>query len=428
MIMPRPYMGILAALIASALLVFPSLAAAGIWDRMGEALDAHGLKLSLIYDGDAYTNVEGGTRRGATYVGNLHLNLNVDAERLLGWTGANFFFYGLSIHGGHPSRFTGDAQGACNLEGPTEWKLEEAWLEQNLFDNRVSILAGLYDLNTEFYRLQSSGLFLNSSFGIGPEFSQSGIAGPSIFPHTSLGLRFAFKPARGVVFRAAVFDGAPLERPDGDYGAFKNGDGLLLVSELAFLFRPLPEKRPLNHRFRLGRLAGLPPYSTKIALGGWYYTAKFQDLSRTGGNGEPLNHRGSGGFYVLADKNLFQSNENPGRRLAGFVQLGVGDGRVNRFSYYAGTGLVAPGLFKGRGEDELGLAVAMAKSGSHFMDKQEELGAGVRKAEVAIELTYLLKVSEWLAIQPAVQYIISPNTDSSLKNALVFQLRFEVSL
>ena len=47
-----------------------------------------------------------------------------------------------------------------------------------LFGNRFSALFGRYDLNSEFYRLQSAGLFLNSSFGIGPEFSLSGQNGP----------------------------------------------------------------------------------------------------------------------------------------------------------------------------------------------------------------------------------------------------------
>ncbi len=421
-------MKITAALVASILLVFPPFVVAGAWDSAEEALDARGLKLSLIYDGDEYANVAGGIQRGTTYVGNLHLNLNMDAEQLLGWSGANFFLYGLSIHGGHPSRFTGDAQGACNLEGPSEWKLEEAWLEQNLFGNRFSILAGLYDLNTEFYTLHSAGLFLNSSFGIGPEFSQSGIAGPSIFPHTSLGLRLAFKPDRGTVLRVAVFDGAPLERPDGSYEAFQSGDGLLLISELAFLSRPLPEGKPSKHRFRIGRLAGLPPYEAKITFGGWYYSSNFQDLSETGANGELLNHRGSGGFYILGDKNFFQSNENPARRLAGFVQLGIGDQRVNRFGSFEGMGLVASGVFREDGKDELGLAVAIANNGSHFRESQQELGVAVRKAEIAFELTYLLTLSEWLAVQPSAQYIISPNTDPSLKNAQVFQLRFEVSL
>ncbi len=403
----------------------PPLAAATVWERTEKALDARGLNLSLLYDGDVYANAAGGDRRGATYVGNLYLNLTVDMERLAGWRGASVFLSALSIHGGHPSRFTGDAQGACNMEGSSGWRLEEAWVEQNVFRQRFSILAGVYDLNSEFYRLQSAGLFLNSSFGIGPELSQSGIAGPSIFPQTSLGLRFAFKPAPWAILRAAVFDGAPLQRPNGSYGAFENGDGLMLISEAALLFRSAGE---VEQGFPLGRLGSLPPYHMKIALGGWYYTEKFPDISETGPDGEPVQHRGSGGVYLLADKTLFRSSESPDRQLAGFVQLGIGDGRVNRFGSYVGLGLVASGPFQGRDDDQVGLGVAMGRNGSHYTDHQRDLGAGVRDAEITLELTYLLKLTEWLALQPSVQCIISPDTDPSLGNASVFQLRFEVSL
>jgi hypothetical protein len=50
----------------------------------------------------------------------------------------------------------------------------------------------------------SASLFLNSSFGIGPEFSQSGLEGPSIFPNTSVGARFAIKPIEEIVLRTAA--------------------------------------------------------------------------------------------------------------------------------------------------------------------------------------------------------------------------------
>jgi carbohydrate-selective porin OprB len=88
-----------------------------------------------VYNGAGITNLEGGVRAGGTYTGSFNLQLTAD--------------------------------------------------EKNLLDNQFSVLAGLYELNSEFYRLQSAGLFLNSSFGIGPEFSQSGLEGPSIFPSTS---------------------------------------------------------------------------------------------------------------------------------------------------------------------------------------------------------------------------------------------------
>src|SRR6185295_3453829 len=123
----------------------------------------------------------------------------------------------------HASSLVGDAQGVSNLEASGGWQLDEAWLQQNLFDNRVSALVGRYDVNTEFYRLQSAALFLNSSFGVGPELSQSGRGGPSLSPDTAVGLRLGFKPGRDVVFRAAVFDGAPVDRPDGGQRLFAKG-------------------------------------------------------------------------------------------------------------------------------------------------------------------------------------------------------------
>src|SRR2546427_5351408 len=214
------------------------------WDKLQKKIDNRGIQLGVRYDGEIFTNSSGGLRRGATYLGNLNLQLTLDAQRLVGWPGATVFLYGLGIHGGHPSTFVGDAQGVSNIEAPAKWKLEEGWIQQNLFGNRFSALFGRYDLNSEFYRLQSAGLFLNSSFGIGPEFSQSGVEGPSIFPNTSVGGRFEIKPLDQIVLRTAVLDGVPVERPDGSRKVFAKGDGVLVVTEAAYLYRPLGSEQP----------------------------------------------------------------------------------------------------------------------------------------------------------------------------------------
>jgi carbohydrate-selective porin (OprB family) len=81
-----------------------------------------------------------------------------------------------------------------SLTAPNQWRLEEGWVQQNFFSSQLSILIGRYDLNTEFYRLQSAGLFLNSSFGVGPEFSQSGRNGPSIYSDTTSAIRIGYRP------------------------------------------------------------------------------------------------------------------------------------------------------------------------------------------------------------------------------------------
>jgi porin len=393
----------------------------------GEAPPTRAFKPALVYGGGPFANVAGGLRIGTTYTSNVNLQLDVDATTLLGWPDTIAYIDGLWLAGGLPSNLVGDAQGVSNISAPNGVKLYEAWVQRNFRGNQVSVLAGLYDLNSEFYRLQSAGLFLNSSFGIGPELSQSGVSGPSIFPNTSVGLRIAFKPAEGVVIRGAWLDGVPVERPDGSRAVFRSGDGALIVGEIALLNRPSLESRPSNQRFRLGRRAMLGGYDDKVALGGWYYTASFDDLSEAQSDGQPIRHRGSGGFYALTDRLLYTNPGRPGEKLTGFVQAGIGDYRVNRFGSYLGVGLTAVGALEGRSTDEIGLSLAYARNGSHYTREQKMQALPVTRAEKAIELTYLIQINSWLALQPDLQYVITPNTMPTTPNALAFQLRFEIS-
>src|SRR5476651_2719829 len=273
--------------------IFATVSWSQDWTVAKDELSKKGITPAIIYDGDIFSNLSGGLQRGSAYVGNLHLQLSFDGQRLINWPGMTAFVSALATYGGQPGAFTGDAQGVSNMSATPDFRLYEAWLQQNSFDNRFSILMGRYDLNTEFYRMTTASLFLNSSFGIGPEFGQSGLAGPSIFPCTSVGIRFAYKPAPNIVLRTAILDGAPVDRPDGSVGAFKKDDGLLIVSEAAFLDRPTASERQPNMRFRIGRASGLPPYDDKLAFGGWYYNASFDDLSAVDTQGNALRRRGS---------------------------------------------------------------------------------------------------------------------------------------
>ena len=391
-----------------------------------QALVERGVRPALIYDVEGFVDMAGGARRGATHLDNLSLQLTLDLRRLVGWPGATVFLYGLGILGGQPSQFAGDAQGVSSIAAPRTWTLEEAWLEQNLFGNRFSALVGRYDLNTEFCRAHTADLFLNASFGVGPEFSQSGRGGPSVFPNTSVGGRFAVKPIEGVVLRGAVLDGVPVERQTG-WDVFAKGDGLLIVGEAAFLYRPPPDgqPRPLPRRFRLGREAQLPPYDAKLAIGVWHYTAGFQDLSKTLGDGTPVRHAGSTGAYVIGDATVYK--DDGGHQLRVFGQVGLGDPRVNRFGLYTGGGIRLAGAIPGRENDQIGLGVAAAHNGRHFIDQQRKEGQRVGRVETTLELTYLAPITSWLSVQPDVQYVFNPNTDPRVPNALVGLIRIELS-
>lgn len=380
----------------------------------------------MLYDGDVAAAAAGGVKQGTIYSGTLYLRLALDGDRLAGVPGLTAWLEGLWVNAGQPSKYAGDAQGVDNIAALPTLRPYEAWLQYNFAGSHLSILAGLYDLNTEFYRLTSAGLFLNGSFGTGPEFGLSGIAGPSIFPATALGVRLAYKPGPDSVLRVAVLDGAPLYRQNGSPPPFDGQSGLLLVGEAAWLNRPPADDAPPEpmSRSRIGRRSTLSPYDDKLAIGAWYYT------SATSGFAEPgaaAAHRGEAGAYLLVDHLLAQSTADPKRRLAGFVQFGVANQAVDRIGAYIGAGLVASGVFPGRPDDQLGLAVAMARNGAGYLAAQQQQGVPVGPAETAIELSYLVQATPWLAVQPDVQYVICPNTDPRLRNATVAQLRFELS-
>jgi porin len=392
---------------------------------VGGASGAHPVILAFSYTSELVQNAAGGVRRGATFPGAAGVQFTLSLRRLVGWPGARIFGFALGTHGGAPSDLVGDIQGVSNLEAPAEVRLEEAWLQQNLFGNRLSWLVGRYDLNTEFYRLQSAALFVNSSFGIGPEFALSGVAGPSIFPNTAVGTRVDFKPSANIVWRVAVLDGVPVGRPEGGIRLFASGDGVLLVGEVALLTRPDTVGEPRQRRFMIGR-GPARSYTGKLALGVWHYTTRFPDLVDTLSNGEPLRHRGSGGAYLIADQVVWSAGTGRSGMLTAFAQLGLGDGRLEQIGGYLGGGLTFIAPFAGRKQDELGLAIAAARNGSHY--KRAQTATGLPAAgETTMELTYLAQVGPWLAVQPDVQYVLHPGGTRETRNAVVLGLRLAVS-
>jgi porin len=380
---------------------------------------------AFSYTGELTGDVAGGARRGATLEGATAVQLTFLLERLVAWRGARLFIFVLGTHGAVPSDLVGDVQGVSNLQAPEGVRLEEAWLQQNLFENRLSLLVGRYDLNTEFYRLQSAALFINSSFGIGPELGQSGVAGPSVYPGTAVGTRVDVKPSPNVVWRAAVMNGAPVNRPGGGIRLHARGDGALLVGEVAVLSRPDTVGVPRDRRFRIGR-GPARPYAGKLAIGVWYYTARFPDLADTLSTGVPVLHHGSRGAYVIGDQTVWSAGSGRPGALAIFAQLGIGDARVDRIGGYAGGGLTLAAPLSGRPQDALGLAVAAALIGSQYERAVGTTGTPVA-GETTVELTYLAQIGVRLAVQPDLQYVIHPGGTRATRNALVPGVRIALS-
>jgi porin len=377
------------------------------------------------------SNLSGGRRTGTDYLDNLDMTLTWHTHELLDFDAGTLFLYGLFNHGGDPSStLVGDAQGVDNIEAPDTARLYEAWWQRALLDDNISLLAGLYDLNSEFDVIESATLFVHSSFGTGPELGLSGANGPSIFPITSLGVRLRTVLGSRFVWQTVVLDGVSGD-PDEDEGThvrFDEDDGLLIASEVAFIWsEPDATEIPMMRmrRRRVGRGWGNLPYVFKLALGAWDYTAK-QPLLASPDPEAPATGHGHPGLYVLVDYDASAWDPLDSHGMALFARAGIADGDIGRFSAYVGGGIVYNGPIHSRAEDQLGFAVAAARNSRGFERAAENDGVDTREFEIALEWTYRLQLTPWLALQPDLQYVVHPGGIAQRNAAVVGGIRYEV--
>lgn len=367
----------------------------------------------LEYTGDMVGNASGGLKQGTVYLGNLNATALFDGASLWGIEGSTVYLYGLGNHGGQPSSLVGDAQTVDNIEANNTFRLYEAWIEHVFSGSRLSLLAGLMDVNAEFDSRETTGLFINSSHGIGPDFSQSGENGPSIFPVTSLGVRAKWAISSSMYLQTALLDGVPGNpaKPNGTRILFGKNDGLLSVTEMGYVQgESFPSHRRMDDQ----------SHDLRAAIGFWKYTTKSTPIL-TGTS------TSNWGVYAMVEKSVFSEPQSTGG-LNSFARSGFAESSVNRFGVYVSTGAIYTGPFQGRDEDQMGLAIAVAVNTDDYRTAQNELSLHADAAESNIEFSYYAPISSHISVQFDVQCVINPDTNPELRNALVGMLRWKIAL
>jgi porin len=369
-----------------------------------------GIEVSLDYQGDVWSVLDGGKKRRTTYLDFIELRTNLDGEKLFGIKGNTVSLSLIDSNGTTTNASTvGSTQGIDNSEVAVNGvRVYEAWMEQNFFDDHLSFLFGLHDLNTEFASTPVSDNFLTPTMQIGQSFAQSGANGPSVFPTTSLAGRVKVKPTDDSYVAVAAYDGIPgnPNRTTGDAVHFGKKDGLLLVGEAGFTPKATGSEAALN----------------KLALGVWKYTSARDDLSDVDLNGDPVK-RTAQGVYALSSARIYYDVKAE-RSLSAFLRGGVADGDTAQVDYDVEAGLVATGFVPSRPEGELGLGVSRAHNGDAYITSV----AGVsERNETSFELYYRDVLCRGVTLQPDMQYVVNPGTDTVTDDAFIVGARLGVS-
>jgi porin len=127
------------------------------------------------------------------------------------------------------------------------------------------------------------------------------------------------------------------------------------------------------------------------------------------------------GFYAVAEQGLWKDMASGQKELDAFLQFGLANGDVSRFTRHIGGGIVLQGPFSSRPHDSLGLASTSAR----FTDAHD---AGYQyDAELAVETYYKLGLGKYVSLVPDVQFIHHPGGLLLQKDALVLTPRLALS-
>ncbi|MDF1823709.1 MAG: carbohydrate porin [Verrucomicrobiales bacterium] len=348
----------------------------------------------FTYAFDYFHNARGGIQNGGSAMGLFDVGAELNLADLFGWKGSTFV---VSAFGGHGSdfsgNFTGDLGVVSNIYTDTNFNIFHLYLELSLGSGESFVRVGQFGIDDDFMSSETASLFLASPFG--PFNTQSAnMAGP-IFPLSAPGAIYNLSPNGNWYLKTGIYAGdagAGGPRDRGFEWNFGGPSGFTLFSEAG---------------------AGYGDGAGTLKFGGYWHSGEFYEYATD------TAVDGLGAIYGIMD-HCFIDGDGTTVSLDGFIRgsLSGGKDRVTATTQID-AGLVMSDLFAP--SDALGVAVSHTTFGDDYLDATP----GVTGAETIIEATYRIQVNDHFAIQPDLQYIVSPHFSG--RNAAAVGIRGELS-
>ena len=362
-------------------------------------------QFKLTYTGEAW-DLSGGAQPGTNYMQSLDGSLSIDADKL-GWRGAHFYFEALGINGKSLTSETGALSAPSAIDGLAAintFRLYQGYYEQHLF--HTDVLLGIYDPQTQFASTRPMDLFFNRAFAWSTPMTFSGMQGGlnlPLYPNSELGLRIKQELTEQLTAKFGLLN-AMADNPTAPWNTdvqFNSKYGALAVGELDYV----------------------PMARTKIIAGFWTLTGKFTSSDRLNADGMAHQYYGTSGGYVGGATRVYTIDGGRGVDL--FANYGFANADVNPVDHSLSGGITVTGPFAARPHDRLGFSIGYlhVSRASSFANPPFN-----GTYELPIELTYRAQLTDWLTVQPNIQYIHNPTVEMAptKKDAFLFGLHFEL--
>jgi porin len=381
-----------------------------------------GIDFTATYDAEIMGNPYGGNfGQGMVYNGLFSPELDINLEKLTdeAWKGGSIRASGFWTHGESlTQKYVGDFSVVSNIDAFDTVRLDELWIQQSLFNDKLSLKVGQLTADSEFFLTTNGALFINSTFGAFPFIGQNFQPyNAPIYPLATPGVRLHFQPIPEFYFQAAAFTGDAGTQVQNNHGTLFNFDpkaGTLMFYEIGFLLNQGENDQGL-------------PGSYKI--GSWLHTGEFdtwQSQAQAALGTGPLKSAGTNyGVYGVVDQAVYKYNLSPlqSTTINLFLRAGAAPSNTTLVDFDIDGGVNISGLIPGRKNDQFGFGLARTAISQDYSASSVAQGGPAFGYEAVLESTYSASINPWWTIQPDVQYVFSAGATAKSPDALVIGVR-----
>jgi porin len=398
----------------------------GDWLGVRTQLADEGFKPLVLFITDPFVNAFGGRRQGFSEYDLLAVDLLVDTNKLLGWTGGDFHVGFANNSGTSLSQeYVGNnfPVQLADVASPNP-RLTYLSYTQSLCDDEVSVRFGRLTINSvygeEFAASQYFKAFTSVAFDLVPIGIFLNAPGAFGYPLTTWGARVKFEPVESFYAMVGCYDGDPEAKEGDQHGVdFSLHGPAFIIGEVGY-------------RRNYGKDATGLPGNLKL---GAYFNGGSAAVFNSGPTSQPSEiPQARYGFYVVGDQAVVRWGDPADRRHLGvFGAFACApDQRVNQLPYFFDAGMVAYGFLPSRPRDFTGFGLAYGSYSSDLRSAEvirsmTAPGVGVQNWEMTLELTYGCAVRPGLLLQPDLQYLINPGGNATIPNALAVGMNVVVN-
>jgi porin len=366
--------------------------------------ECSGVRLGGLWMGDynALMNGRTGAHNHRVWTGNsvLILDLYIDFEQSIGWSGASFGTEFLQFNGQPTNSDAGVVQGYNSLPGSpplNRSELYQLWIRQEFWDKKLSIRIGKTVPTYHFNNVSKPVPTENPAISIP---SVSGLIYTPIFVNTTLsGVIGGFYNS----VYGAVATIAPIKEAYINMGFF---DGNIARGVQTGLKGPHFN----GYYFSIietGYGWGAPKPGI-VAVGGWYQSGLLESDSQK--------EKGTGGVYAFGSKALWikESQTTSKGNISGFFQFGWNASKTLEMNLFAGGGLTGFALVPKRLNDSFGFGVSWSRLNRHLFS---------RYSEIMFQSYYQAQLYKSIYFQPVLSYIPNPGAHPTKSNVCALTTR-----